>query len=230
MHIRLSPSTIALAKECARCFWLAVREKVRRPSGPFPSLPSGMDNIIKSYFDSFRVKGQLPPEIEGKIEGQLFPDLKKLNQWRNWRTGLSYTDESLNATLSGALDDVLVDPSTSSGQAYYLPLDYKTRGYALKEDAENYYQHQLDLYSLLLEENGMPTKGVAYLLYFHPVELLKEGPGLVRFEVTPKREEASVERARELFVSAVKIAQGEIPRAHTDCAFCSWGAFLGKLE
>lgn len=224
MNIRLSPSTIALAKECPRCFWLAVRENVRRPARPFPSLPGGMDNIIKSYFDSFRVKGELPPEIEGKIEGRLFPDIKKLNEWRNWRTGLSYTDKNLNATLSGALDDLLVQGK------YYLPLDYKTRGYALKENDKNYYQHQLDLYSLLLEENGLPTKGLAYLLYFHPVEVLKEGLGLVRFEVTPKKEEASVERARGLFTSAVKIARAEIPQAHTDCAFCNWGTLLGDFE
>jgi len=224
MHIRLSPSTIALAKECPRCFWLAVRENVRRPSGPFPSLPGGMDNIIKSYFDSFRVKDELPPEIEGKITGKLFPDLKKLNEWRNWRTGLRYTDKELDASLSGALDDLLVDDE------YYLPLDYKTRGYALKADTQNYYQHQLDLYALMLEENGMPTNGSAYLLYFHPVEVVKDGLGLVRFEVTPKKEEANVERARELFASAVKTAHGEIPVSHTQCAFCNWGTILSGFE
>ena len=53
--------------------------KVTRPRGIFPSLPSGMDRVIKTYFDHYR--GSLPPELEGEVEGKLIPDLDLMNQW-----------------------------------------------------------------------------------------------------------------------------------------------------
>ena len=42
-----------------------------RPRGIFPSLPSGMDRVIKTYFDHYR--GSLPPELVGEVEGKLIP-------------------------------------------------------------------------------------------------------------------------------------------------------------
>jgi len=100
--IRLSPTTgLNLFKECSRCFWLHYNERVKRPRGIFPSLPGGMDLVIKKYFDEYR--GSLPPELEGKIKGVLMPDVNLMNKWRNWRTGLEYEDKELNAVLFGAL-------------------------------------------------------------------------------------------------------------------------------
>ena len=62
MH-KISPSSINLMEECPRCFWLAIHDKWKRPQGIFPSLPSGMDGILKVHFDKFMEKGELPPEI-----------------------------------------------------------------------------------------------------------------------------------------------------------------------
>ena len=51
MPYKLSPSTLNLMKECPRCFWLAQHKVWKRPAGIFPSLPSGMDKILKVHFD-----------------------------------------------------------------------------------------------------------------------------------------------------------------------------------
>jgi len=53
-YTHLSPSRLNLFRECERCFWLRSNKDVKRPSGPFPSLPSGMDRIIKQHFDRHR--------------------------------------------------------------------------------------------------------------------------------------------------------------------------------
>jgi len=37
--------------ECPRCFWLQIVKNIKRPAGIFPSLPSGMDKILKVHFD-----------------------------------------------------------------------------------------------------------------------------------------------------------------------------------
>ena len=60
MPFKLSPSSLNLMKECPRCFWLDKHNVWKRPSGIFPSLPSGMDKILKVHFNKFRDKGELP--------------------------------------------------------------------------------------------------------------------------------------------------------------------------
>jgi len=63
MTFKLSPSSLNLMNECERCFWLDKHNVWKRPNGIFPSLPSGMDRILKTHFDKFRDKGLLPPEL-----------------------------------------------------------------------------------------------------------------------------------------------------------------------
>lgn len=211
---RLSPTTgLSLFKECPRCFWLHYNKNIHRPRGIFPSLPSGMDLVIKDYFDKYR--GKLPPDIEGKVEGQLVADLKLLNKWRDWRTGLEYYDKERDAVLFGALDDCLAK------DALYIPLDYKTRGFPVKEgDSEKYYQTQLDAYSLLLSENGYPVKDFAYLIYYYPKEVKENG--VVDFNVKPIKINTDLTRAKKTFEDAVDFLKGVIPKEHSDCEYCSW--------
>jgi len=214
--IKLSPTTgLNLFLECPRCFWLRYNEKVHRPDTVFPSLPGGMDRIIKEYFDTFRGRDKLPPEIEGKVKGKLLADQQLLDGWRNWRQGLIYYDPNLEATLAGALDDCLVDGG------YFIPIDYKTRGAAPKEGAsEEYYQTQMDTYVFLLQKNGYKTSEFAYLVYYYPDKFV-DGH-LVRFSVEVVKIETDGQRAYKIFSDAVSCLKGPIPKSHTECSFCAW--------
>lgn len=199
--------------DCPRCFWLHFNKKIKRPRGIFPSLPGGIDRILKDYFDKYR--GKLPPEIKGKIKGKLMPDVKLMNKWRNWRTGLKYQDQKLDAVLSGALDDCLVD------EDYYIPLDYKTRGSAPKEgDSEKYYQIQLDTYNLMLHANGYKTKKFAYLLYYFPNKA-KENK-LIKFDIEVVKIATDLRRIKKVFDEAVNVLKGSIPESSEKCEYCGW--------
>lgn len=212
--IRLSPSTLNLFLECPRCFWLEKNKNIKRPRGIFPSLPGGMDQVIKAYFDKYRQKNELPPEAKNRLNGKLLNNLDLLNRWRSWRsTDLVYEDKKLNAILSGALDDCLVE------NGFYIPLDYKTRGSDFNEDPRKYYQTQLDCYCLMLESSGYRTKNLAYLLYYWPEEVLEDG--LVRFKVEPLKVETNLESARKIFQQAVETLRGFIPLASSECEYCS---------
>ncbi|MBD3282317.1 MAG: hypothetical protein GF387_01795 [Candidatus Portnoybacteria bacterium] len=218
--LKLSPSTLNLFLECPRCFWLHINERIHRPRGPFPSLPGGMDDVIKVYFDKYRDQEKLPPEIEGKVEGHLFPDTKLLNKWRDWRTGLEYTNEALETTLFGALDDCL--ETEENKEKKYIPLDYKTRGYPPKEgDSEKYYGNQLSCYSLLLEKNGYPTTGFGYLVYYYPKKVKEKGS--VSFHVKTIKIKADPEEAAKTVKDAIKLLHGPIPSHHSECEYCIWG-------
>lgn len=215
--IKLSPSTISLFMECPRCFWLQFNKNIHRPRGVFPSLPGGMDGVIKKYYDKYRKMGKLPPEIEGKVKGKLFDNEVLLKSWQsNWE-GLKYYDKKLGALMKGVLDDCLVNDDI------YIPLDYKTRGYELKDDTSSHYQHQLDVYCFLLAKNGYKTADFAYLIYYFPKEVLENGQ--VSFEVEPKKIETDIKRAENLFKDAVACLKGPEPKHHSNstCEFCNWG-------
>ncbi len=61
MSYKLSPSSINLFLECPRCFWLQLVKKITRPQGAFPSLPSGMDRILKQHSIPTWRKENCPP-------------------------------------------------------------------------------------------------------------------------------------------------------------------------
>ncbi|MBU9888890.1 MAG: PD-(D/E)XK nuclease family protein [Candidatus Omnitrophica bacterium] len=214
-EIKLSPSALSLFKDCPRCFWLEKVKNIKRPRGIFPSLPGGMDRVIKIYFDTYRVKRMLPPELQiSAFEGvSLYENHSQLERWRSWRTGLQYAEEG--NILSGAFDDLLVKGDR------YIPFDYKTKGSPTnEEDATKYYQTQLDCYALMLEANGMPTIGHGFLLYYSPKTVADRGQ--VFFEVQPIRIGTDIERAKELFRRAVASLAGAAPQASAKCEYCNW--------
>jgi hypothetical protein len=221
MDLTLSPTSINLYRECPRCFWLQVNKKIKRPEGPFPSLPGGMDLILKRHFDAHRMRGTLPEDLQG-IAGSLFQDMEHLSVWRNNLRGLRYTNPESKVTLMGALDDLLVTP-----EGLYVPLDFKTRGYPPKETTPSYYQHQMDLYTYLLQKNGYQTAGHAYLLFYHPKEIIISGN--VEFYIDPVKVVTSPERAEQLFSRCVCTLLNDIPEPTADCKFCSWMNSVTKL-
>jgi len=214
-QIELSPSSLSLFEECPLCFWLEKVEGIKRPRGIFPSLPGGMDTIIKSYFDGYRAKGQMPPELRGKVRGALFPDAGILKRWRSPynKKDPCYVERPLNAILFGALDDCLVEGNR------HIPLDYKTRGYDLRADSSRYYETQLNCYALMLESSGYPTAGFAYLVFYWPLGL-REG-GEFTFKVEPVRVTTDIEASRTLFRNAVRLLSSPRPRPNPDCEYCA---------
>ena len=214
MNIKLSPSSIAEYNECPRCFWLARHEEIKKPRGIFPSLPGGIDRILKTYYDAHRAAKKLPPELVGKVDGTLFPDQETLRRWRFWRTAMVSKVNSVE--ISGMLDDLLVNK-----QKQHSVLDYKTKGSAPKPgDTERYYQHQSDIYDMLLQDNGLKTTGKAYFVYYFPQEA--QGNGLIQFNVEPKMIETSAERARDLIKRAIKCLRGTIPEPAYGCELCTY--------
>lgn len=210
--IILSASSLNLYFDCPRCFWLEHNGKAKRPEGIKSTLPNGIDAVLKRYFDKYR--GTLPPELHGKVEGRLITDQALLNRWRDRWQGLRYEDAALNAGLKGLLDDCLVVGDR------YAPLDYKTKGFTPKDDAHKWNQHQLDIYSLLLDSNGYPATDHGYLIFYHPVRA-EEG-GKIHFEVTPRKVATSKDSALKLLKEAVQLIRGPEPPSYAECKYCLW--------
>ncbi len=211
---KLSPSSISLMQECPRCFWLTEHRVWARPMGIFPSLPSGMDNILKKHFDKFSERGALPPELCNNKECEnfkLFDDKKLLAEWRNSRRGLWVEDKKGNI-LHGGVDNILVNKLNNK----LIVLDYKTRGFPLKEDTHEHYQNQLNIYAWLLEALGFKVENFAYLLFYYPKEVLETGE--VVFDTTLKKMTLDPRAAEKLWAQALELLNGECPYEH--CEWC----------
>lgn len=212
MTFKLSPSSLNLMHECPRCFWLDKHKVWKRPSGIFPSLPSGMDGILKVHFDKFRDKGLLPPELckDNNCESmKLFNEPELMKAWRNNLKGIRWENEDGNI-LFGAVDNIL-----QKGKKLIV-LDYKTRGYALKEDTADHYQNQLDLYNFLLRKNGYETEDYAFLLFYVPKEVLETGE--VIFDTSLVKRKINVKNAEKIFNKAIELLNGECPKK--TCEWC----------
>ena len=101
-------------------------------------------------------------------------------------------------------------------------MDYKTRGYPLKDDTHEHYITQMDIYNFLLRKNGYQTEDYTYLLFYYPNTVTETGEvifdtKLVKIKTDPKRGE-------NVFNKAIKILQlEEPPDASEECGFCKWG-------
>ena len=205
--IKLSPSSLNLFLDCKRCFWLYLNKNLKRPGVPVATITTGLDRIVKQYFETFRSKGILPTILKDKIAGKLISRLPN----RGW---LEYIDKKNNIKLGGYLDECV-----DLGNNLFAALDHKTRGSAPSE-VHSAYQLQMDVYTFLLEQNKFPTKKIAYLVYYIPLKIDKDNDFI--FDCLVKQIKTDPERAKKVFLEATQVVKGPIPELNANCGFCNW--------
>lgn len=171
------------------------------------------DGVIKRYFDLYRPLGELPPMIEGQVEGKL--------QYPFQETYFYHYNDKYG--LLGKLDECLV-----TNKNKYTPVDHKTA--SSDPNAKPMipaYQNQMDTYALLLEKNKRPTTGIGHLIYFFPSEGKKLHTGFP-MEITIKTLKTNTKSALTEFLKAIKIIEGKMPRPDKECPFCNWHKEMKK--
>lgn len=192
---------------CPRCFWLQYKKKLRQPEGIVSRLANRFDTIIKQYFDLYRGQGELPPMIEGKVEGMLQDPFQE--------TYFYHHDNDFG--LMGKLDECLV-----RADGTYTPVDHKTSS----SDPNTKpmipaYQTQLDTYAFLLEKNNRPSSGIGHLLYFFPAQsddLHNRFP----MDITLKTLKTNPDNAFKKFKAAMTLLKKPMPEPAENCPFCTW--------
>ena len=106
---KLSRSKIELYMSCPRCFYIDRRLGVGHPPGfPF-NINSTVDELLKKEFDKYRLE-QKPHPYMLETGKNLIPfQHEQLDNWRANFKGVQFTDESLNLTFTGAVDDIWYD-------------------------------------------------------------------------------------------------------------------------
>jgi len=156
---KLSRSKLELLTECPRCFWLDVKQGVKRPPS-FPyTINNAVDYLLKQEFDAHREAGTRHPIMEAHgVDAIPFahPDL---NTWRHNFTGVQYQHEPSGFRVTGAVDDVWVNPA---GELHVV--DYKATG-ANQHQIHESYQRQMEIYQWLLRQNGFEVSPVGYFVF-----------------------------------------------------------------
>lgn len=228
--LSLSSSKLNDFVRCQRCFHDQYVSKVIKPRGIFPTLPGGMDLILKNYVDNFR--GGLPHGLAGELPGVLLRDMVQMKKWRHWKTGPTYFDKENNIELIGALDDCLDD------RFVHIPLDWKSKGSEPDNDGSQYYQLQMDCYNLMLDAQGLQTRDEAYLCYFWPKEGRSNSTNgrvttniiEVLFGLKVYKLKCSKDNARQMMIRAADCLRGKRPEANPDCESCLYNIKLDILN
>lgn len=209
----LSQTGISGLDRCPRCFWLQYNRGIRQPEGIVSRLANRFDVVIKKYFDLYRPQGELPPMIAGQVEGKLEYPFQEI---------YFYHHDSKYG-FYGKLDECLVTPDELR-----TPVDHKTSSSDPREkETLDAYQHQLDAYAWLLEENRKKTSGIGHLIYFYPEhkEKLHEGFSMIIHVQTLT---THPENAKKRFLNAIKVLEKPIPKSSENCPYCSWFEKVGK--
>lgn len=213
-------------KECPCCFWLYKHKGIGRPQGYPYTLSIAVDQLLKAEFDQYRERGEMHPvlvDYDGLAEAKLFSDQAQLQKWRNNFEGLKYHDEGLDATLFGAVDDMLEFPDGS-----LAVIDYKSSG-AKEISVYDDYQMQMDTYTYILERLGLKTTRKAYFVFFQ-VDKTDGFKGRLPFRGQIRDVNADPNYIYDLFERAVTLARSATPPpSHAECQYCTWAEHRQNL-
>jgi hypothetical protein len=181
---RLSRSKIDLFIDCARCFYVDNKLGVARPPGfPF-NLNSAVDHLLKKEFDIHRAKGTKHPLMaKYKIDAVPF-EHPEMDVWRENFKGVQYFHEPTGFTVSGAVDDVWVNPKKE-----LIIVDYKSTSkdediVDLNEEWHAGYKRQMEVYQWLLRQKGFAVSNTGYFVYANGKKDRKAFDAKLEFDIT----------------------------------------------
>lgn len=161
---KVSRSKIELFMQCPRCFWLDVRLKITRPSGPPFNINKTIDELYKKEFDAHRTtQTPHPIMVAGGLKAVPMQH-QNLEDWRNTFVGVTTIHKPTNLHVFGGIDDVWIN---DNGEA--IVVDYKAtsknKEVTIDSDWQISYKRQLEVYQWLLRQNGLQVSDTGYFVY-----------------------------------------------------------------
>ncbi|MFA6428445.1 MAG: PD-(D/E)XK nuclease family protein [Candidatus Buchananbacteria bacterium] len=228
---RLSRSKIDLYLNCPRCFYLDRRLGVGQPPGfPF-SLNSAVDTLLKKEFDAHRAKGQPHPLMKHYKINAIPLAHEKMDEWRDaLRGGVTYYHEATNFVVTGAPDDLWVNPDGE-----LIVVDYKATAkegeVSLDAAWQIGYKRQMEVYQWLLRQNNFLVSNRGYFVYVNGQTDRAAFDAKLEFsiKVIPYTGDDSW---IEPTLAEIKktLNSSQLPAAHPDCDYCRYRQAAAKLE
>lgn len=228
-RFRLSRSKIDLFLDCPRCFYVDNKLGVARPPGyPF-SLNSAVDTLLKKEFDVHRLEKTAHPLMEQYGVDAVPFEHPEMDIWRENFKGVECKHAPTGFTVSGAVDDVWVNP-----EGELIVVDYKATSKngkieVLDQDWHAGYKRQMEIYQWLLRQKGFTVSNTGYFVYANASKEEEAFDGKLIFEVTLVPYEGSDEWVDDALRRAKEcLESNEIPAADADCDFCRYREAAGR--
>lgn len=219
---KLSRSKIDLFVECSRCFYIDRKLGTGRPPGyPF-SLNSAVDTLLKKEFDIHRAKQSAHPIMDAYGVDAVPFEHEKIDEWRENFKGVQFLHESTNLIITGAVDDVWINP-----QKELIVVDYKAtavnKEVTLEDEWKDGYKRQMEVYQWLLRQNGFTVNDTGYFVYANGSTENEAFDGKLEFDVTLLPYEGSDDwvegTIKEIFDC---LNSDEVPESGEDCDYCAY--------
>ena len=220
--IKISRYAVEKFLNCKRCFFLEQKHKVRLQSLPF-TLNNAVDNLCKNEFDFYRKKQQPHPIfIENNIDAVPF-NHPSMDDWRNNRKVINYTDTINQFNFYGAVDDVLIKPNGELIISDVKATSKKEFNWfeTYKYDYAKGYKRQIEMYQWLFRKNGFKVSNEGFLVYFNGLRNEPMFNKQLKFELHLIRLECNDEWVEETIIKAKKLLQiNDLPSASKKCSTC----------
>ena len=222
---QLSRAKIDNFVDCPRCFVVDRRGGVAAPGGPPFTLNSAVDGLLKKEFDRHRADKTVHP-IVSELGFDFIPfQHEKMDEWRENFKGVRHLDIETNFLVTGALDDIWVNPDTGSIHV----IDYKAT--AKKEIVESVgdtgfhlaYKRQLEMYQWLLRRNEVGASDTAYWLYATGRSTANEFNKALVFDFRIIAYEGNDDWITPTLVAIKQALETEeLPEPTADCEMCNF--------
>ncbi len=221
---KLSRSKIELFTNCPRCFYMDNKLGIKRPSMPAFLINTAVDHQLKNEFDAYRRAGKAHPfQEEFNIDAIPAPH-EQLDKWRENFEGVTYFHEPTGLLVSGAIDDLWINPKTGE----YIVVDYKATAKEspkteLNDGWDNAYRKQMEIYQWLLRHNGLKVSDTGYFVYCTGRHNQDTFDKVIEFDVVliPYTGNDSWVEGTLLEIKKC-LDSSEIPAAGQGCEYCMW--------
>jgi len=227
---KLSRSKIDLFMNCPRCFYVDNKLGTARPRGfPF-NLNSAVDALFKKEFDVHRAAQTKHPILEQyNIDAVPFQH-ENMDTWRENFEGVQTNHKPTGFTISGAVDDIWVNPKGAIHVVDYKATSKAGTIDALDQDWHIGYKRQMEVYQWLLRQNGLSVSDSGYFVYANATVDREAFDNKLDFEVTLieyKGDDSWIEPTLVNIKSCLD--DPRVPSASQECEYCQYREAAGKV-
>jgi len=227
---KLSRSKVDLFISCPRCFYLDRKLGVGQPPGyPF-NLNSAVDHLLKKEFDIHRANGTPHPFMTAYGLDAVPFQHEEIDKWRENFVGVQFLHEPTNLLLTGAVDDVWVNPAKE-----LIVVDYKAtskdKEVTLDEEWQDGYRRQMEFYQWLLHQKGFTVADTGYFVYCNGKKDKEAFDGKLEFDVKLLPYTGKTDWIEPTLLAIKKcLLSDTIPEASQECDFCNYRAAVEKVS
>jgi len=186
--------------------------------------------LLKKEFDIHRVKGTTHPLMDKYGIDAIPFKHKDLDEWRENFVGVRYYHKPSNFIVTGAVDDIWVNPSGE-----LIVVDYKSTSkdeeLSIEADWQIAYKRQMEIYQWLLRMNEHKVSSVGYFVYCNGRKDRTAFDGKLEFDVVVLPYKGDDSWIEGVLTDALKCLSGDrIPNASPDCDYCNYRKAVYEVE